>query len=387
MISGSSLSRVKLCPVSEVLPHRNTISKDAERGSAVHAFLADVPTMGRDEALTRVDEKYRLLCEIIDLGKLPASNPGAFAPEIAFVWNTAKGEVRELGQSLGRNYGKLSAAEIPCTLDNVGISSDGETAIVTDYKGGWSNADPAFENMQLRFGALCFCRAKGLKRAHISIIRIKEDGQSWYDSAELTEWDLDVIEGQVAHIVDSVTEAQLASAQGQRLTPTTGEHCRYCPAYASCPAVTSLAVAVSGGELGVELTRENAAIAWQRIKDIKRMVKEAEESVREFAAIEPIDLGGGKVLGEVVGERDSISGGVAYRVVKEMYGEDAADEACKMTSTKAAIERAIKPIVAKGGGKFAPANREVLKRIGEIGGIHKKRTRSVKEHKAKLIEQ
>lgn len=387
MLSGSSLQRAKACPASEALPHRNTISADIARGTAVHAYLANVPTMGKDDALCAVPEEYRELCAVIDLDRLPASKPGAFAPEIAFVWNVATSTVRVIGQSLGRNYGDLAASDIPCTLDNVGIAADGETAIVTDYKGGWSDAAPAFENLQLRFGALCFCRANGLKKAHVSIIRIKEDGSSWFDAAELTEWDLQVTEGQVAAIMDNVTDAQLSAAQGVQVSPTMGDHCRYCPAYASCPAVGSLAVAVGSGEFGLELTKDNAAAAWHRVKAMEKIIKEVKAAVREFAAIEPIDLGNGKTLGEVEGSRESLSGGVVYRVVRELYGEDAADVACEIKTSKAAIDRAIKPAIVDAGGKLAPAKRELLARVDELGGVHKKKTRSVKEHKPRITAQ
>lgn len=384
MISGSSLQRAATCPASEAFPHRNTISKDSERGTTVHKYLADVSTMGRDEALVRVPDEYRMLCELIDLEKLPASKPHTFAPEIAFVWNVKTSTVRELGQSLGRNYGKLAASEIPCTLDNVGIANDGVTAIVTDYKGGWSNATAAFENMQLRFGALCFCRANKLAKAHISIIRVKEDGSSWYDSAELGEWDLNVIEGELIKIVDDVLAAKLLVDSGGVAQPTMGEHCRYCPAFHSCPANNSLAVALGSGELGFEINDENAAAAWVKIKAAEKILKEAKAAVKTLAAINPIDIGNGKHLGEKVTKRERISGGVAFRVLRDAYGDDVADAACEVKSSKASIERAIKPSIVESDGKLAPAMRAVIEGIRQRGGIRTTKKMSVVEHKAQL---
>lgn len=387
MLSGSSLYRAEACPVSEALPHRNTISADSDRGTVVHNFLYEVTTMGREDALHRVPDEYRALCECIELDKLPASNPDAFRAECAFIWNVATSTALDLGPLLDRKYPTLHASDIPCTLDNVGIAADGETAIITDYKGGHSDAAPAHENLQLRFGALCFCRANGLEKAHVSIIRIKEDGSSWYDAAELSEWDLTVTEGQIAAIMDNVTDAQLAMAQGMHVKPTMGEHCRYCPAYANCHEVNALAVAVGEGSFGIELNEANAAAAWHRIKAMEKIIKEVKAAVKGFAEIAPIDLGNGKMLGEVEGERKTIQGGVAYRIVNELYGEDAANDACEMKSSQAGIERAIKPIVIANGGKLAPAKREIMERIAEISGVHVHKTRSVKEHKARIASQ
>jgi len=384
MLSGSSLQRAEKCPASEALPHRDTISADSDRGTAVHKFLAAVPTLGRADALEAVDAKYRDLCAVIDLDRLPAANASGFIPEAAYVWDDFAGTVDYLGQSLGRNYGKLTAAQIPCTLDSVGTSADGTKGIVLDYKGGWSDAAPAAVNLQLRFGALCYCRANGLEAATVAIVRIKEDGSSWFDVADLTAWDLTVIEGQITAILDAVTDAKMAHAQEVTLKPTTGDHCRYCPAYASCPAVTSLAVAVGSGEFGLELTKGNAAEAWHRVKAMEKILKEVKAAVKTFAEIEPIDLGDGKMLGEVEGTRESLSGGVVYRVLREMYGEEAADAACEIKTSKAAIDRAIKPAIIEAGGKLAPAKRELLARVDELGGLHKRKARSVKEHKARI---
>lgn len=68
-ITASQLKRIKACPGSQHLPHVNESSAAAERGTAVHQFLEDCAAWGRAKALSKVPDKYRDICESIDVGE------------------------------------------------------------------------------------------------------------------------------------------------------------------------------------------------------------------------------------------------------------------------------------------------------------------------------
>lgn len=380
MISASALERVDLCPVSEVLPHRREVESDwCSQGHAVHGFLEEVPKLGRDEALARVDEKHRAACEQIDVEQLPAIDGNGYAVEVAFALDVATGEAREVGRNIGRNYGELMPTEIPGTADVVGLAADGETVIVHDYKTGWGDVTEAERNWQLRFLALAAARAYGRKRAHVSIIRIRGDRDPWYDRAAFDEFDLAKAWSDLMDLLGRVDAATLTTA------PTIGPHCRYCPAFGSCPANVSLARdVVSGSDAPFgELTPDNAAEVYMKVKAARKILDEIDGAVRTLAAQEGgLDLGNGKVLRQVEQARDYVDGGRALYLVRAEFGPEAANEAFEIKTSKSAIEKLVGEAAKARGEKMAPARREFIERLRKAKAIRSHVSVSVAERSA-----
>src|SRR5690606_33417344 len=98
VITASKIERVAACPGSEALPHAESTSAAAERGSAGHAFLAAAGKLGREAALEQVPEEHRALCEAIDLDRLPVD----LLAEPAYAWDPVTGKARFLGANIGR---------------------------------------------------------------------------------------------------------------------------------------------------------------------------------------------------------------------------------------------------------------------------------------------
>lgn len=381
MTSASSLQRLATCPGSAWLPQAKSIGEYSERGSAIHAFLADVVTLGRDESLARVGPDHHAACAAVDVHRLPACDPGAYAAEVAFAYDCSTDKARELGRGLDRSYKDLRPTEIPGTTDVVGLTVD--SVVIADYKTGWADIAPVRRNWQLRFYALAACRTYGRDKAHVAIVRIKDDGSVWADQDTLSAFDLDIFAEELAELMRDLTQPSNAG----RLT--TGAHCRYCPSFAWCPAQTNLVRALVAkpddpvAVLAGELTSETAARAWHALKALKMATERIDDAIRLFAETQPIDLGNGSCVGPCTRETTSIDGGVAFHVLQKKYGDDIANQAVTMDATKASINRACRVVAQNTGAKISHLEREVLAAINELHGTTKRRSTSVREHKLK----
>src|SRR5690606_37815558 len=184
-ITMSRLPIVARCPASWALPHAEEAepSEPSQRGTAIHAFLADVSERGRDAALERVPTEYRAACEVIDTDRIPLH----LGAEVTFRLDLRSDEAQEIGRNIDRStYADMDEDPwvIYGTADLVGIGSDG-VVVVYDYKTGWSEQDQAGDHWQLRGLALAAARAYGVSHARVGIIRVPETGTPSYDVAEI----------------------------------------------------------------------------------------------------------------------------------------------------------------------------------------------------------
>lgn len=395
MIStASGLDRDFACRARAVLPVVESSSPYAERGQALHAFLSDVNGLGYQAALERAPEDLRPLCEALDLGAFPL-DPTKTSAEVAFAFDPWSGTARVLGQNLGRRYREagLTATEIPGTVDLVGVTAD--AVIVWDYKFGWSHGThtpSAEKNRQLRFGALAAARCYGRTRAIVKLVSFPdESGKPWIDTATLEAFDLDLFAVELVELGDRILEDTQSWKRGVMVPAAEGEWCRYCPSMVYCPAKTALALSLASGSPDGPvadpgpLTTVTAAKAWIRLFEVRALLDHVERAIREFARDNPIDLGNGMQLGPVTNDRETIVGMVAWHVLQERFGQEVAEKACELESSKAAIERALRPIAQQRGLRIGALHRDVLTAIGEAQGIQKNRTTTVKVHRTPAL--
>ena len=176
-----------------------------------------------------------------------------------------------------------------------------------------------------------------------------------------------------------------------------GRHCKYCPAWTSCPSQVGLMRAAIHRPDDVEarfrrLLAEDATRAYQLARAVKdlasRLMSEAHEYARTVA---PIQMGNGMVYGPVATQQEKLDGAATYRVVERLLGRDAADVAVEMKATKASVKRAVEHakghglMVATPGGPapikaVAPVVRQVLEVLDGIGGVARKDAVKVEEH-------
>ena len=374
-ITGSGLERAALCPASAVLPRSPALVSEAmEQGSAVHAYLEAAAKVGRDAALSATPERWRRMCEAIDLERLPVDASG-YAAEVAFAWAWTDDTAREIGRSMGREYGGLRSNELAGTADVVGLVGE-SGVIVLDYKTGWSTRElRASGNRQLQFYALAAARAYGRRWARIVLVHIHSDGTSWFDSADLDELDLSAIASDLAEIVMAAGDAADALERGEAPKTRLGDHCRGCTSRASCPAQTAMVLRLASDPASPRkiaegiLTREVAAIAWEKYKIAKSCVDDIGETLRGFAAEHgPIDLGGGRILGRAPKRTvRKLSGRVAWRLIADRFSEETAWAACTLSASREKVRDAIRPHLA--GRKLTHVMNELEFDAAAAGGL------------------
>jgi hypothetical protein len=170
-----------------------------------------------------------------------------------------------------------------------------------------------------------------------------------------------------------------------------GEHCRYCPSLAYCPAQTAMVrrMAVEPEKVGADiralLTPETAGRAYERLRAVKAVLREVESALHAYASQTPIPLSDGSVWGPVTTDREELDAKVAYRVLSELHDPGVAHGACDLETSKAGVKRALREVaeLRKAAGEkvtLAGLEREALEAIREAGGVRLKSRTEFKEH-------
>lgn len=390
-ITMSALPIVARCPASWALPHAREAdpSEPAERGSAIHAFLADVAKHGRDAALERVPEEYRPACELIDTDRLPTH----LAAEVSFRLKLNTGTARELGRDIGRQYmvdrSDWDESCIDGTADLVGIDEEADAVVIYDYKTGWSAQDAAADHWQIGALALAAARAYGKSNARLGIIRVWESGRVSYDVAAFDAFDLDRIEVDLCAVLDRRSDAMDEIREGRIPSVTTGRHCRYCPAFHACPAKVALARQVAAApedldrQLAALITPENAAKAYRRIAEVQMVLDRVKKQIHALAEQEPIPLGNNRMLGPVEKKREAIVGNVAFPILKEHFGEDVAEAAIEINVTKSRLRDALRGHAKTAGGKITHLERQALEILRQNDALKVSISKTVAEYELK----
>jgi hypothetical protein len=370
-LTASQLARVLRCPGSATLPHEDTSSEAAARGTAVHEFLELVPVLGRDESLALVAEEFRPVCEALDLRGLPIG----LAAEVTLAFDVSTGQARELGRGLRRDYSGASSTEIVGTADVLGVGPD--AVFVADWKTGWDVEAPA-TNPQVRFLAMAAARAYGRTRAVAEIIRLREAGPPWRERAELDVFDLDEVAVQMRALAARVEADEVAFNQGP--------WCKRCPSFAHCPAKIALLRRLADGtethemELMLPLTAEMASVAYRRWKLAKELLRRVEAALHEFASHQPIAIGEGRWFGELLTEgTEQLDGDVVWEVLRRRFDRDVADQAVTRTATKARLREVLRARQSK-PRSLAKTERAVLAEIRNRGGAIRPVRRVITEY-------
>jgi hypothetical protein len=389
--TASYLHRASECPPSCTLPSCDVTSPDAARGTAGHRFLEAVAQTGGDidASLAAVPEEHREMCAAIDLDGLPLGPD--YMQEAVVRVNIHTGE----GEILGRRAGHRQYDHAPQYVYGTADVLHRECVEVWDYKfeGFESHHLPPARNHQLMFLALAAARARRATSATVGLIHIRPNGSHWIESAEMDAFDLDAYETELCSILDRVAEARATVAEGRVPDVRRGPWCRYCPAAAACPAVTGLIRAVAlepvqTAEQVLELlTPETASRAYLRLQEIEAALKPVRAALHLYADEHPIALPDGRVYGPVTTTREEIDARVARKALAAMYGPEVAEAACDFSTSKAAIQRAIRAVVdakKKAGEKSTQKAvfEEALAAIRAAGGTTQTRKTTVREHKA-----
>lgn len=401
LTSGSAVERFFECLPSVGLPVVHEVPEDgsepderATRGKAIHRYLQEVPQVGAEAALKVVPDEWRSTCEKLVLTGLDAQL--ALAPEVAFAYDCVNDTARELGRAGGDRdvaYETVTADEIPCQLDVVGVSPDGRRGLVIDWKSGFSKRTRAKRNHQLWFGGLCLARAvPTIEEVEVQLVNVEEDREPFIQRASFGAFDLDgyALELRAQHAAGLAVRE--AAARG--ILPSEfsiGPWCTYCRSKRFCGAQTSLLRAVVGLDWLEEVVRlvpmppEVAGDARNRLQAAKKVMALVEKMVMAAArGGPPLPLGRDRDgLYQWFGMlwtpgKEELDGSIARDVLREMYPpsvaedgtvDDCAAEASEIYVSKKALDEAVRKRVPRGQG--AKAVEAVLVEIRRRGGSEK----------------
>jgi hypothetical protein len=359
-LSGSSIARGIACPGSAVLPRPpRTTSPAAERGIAIHAYLAEALDLHAPAlALMRVAPQWRHTCAAIDLDEITEGHPVA-GIEIAFAYNVATGTARTLGEDLGRAY-DLTPDEIAGTADLLLDVGDGVYRVI-DYKTG-QRVEPAHSNAQLAFLALCVSRVYGASDVGVELIYIADDGGLTHDRGSLDAGDLAAFADRLR---DAVARIRAAAASPEPETHT-GDHCRYCPAFTNCPAQLRLAQAYAGGAIALSsvggLTPQAAGAALAKLRDARRVLDAVEDQLKTLSRSVPLVLPDGQQTRVEDFTTTTLDGDIAYGVLERLHGTAKARELAPPSVSRVSLKRGLGTLLA----------RQAVDAIERAGGVRSK---------------
>lgn len=339
MLTFSNLERTEKCVSAATLPKIETPNVHATRGRVVHSFLEDRKTLSMIESLARVPEEHRDFC---------ASLPEWIAlhgwkPEVAFALNPSKGTARVMHVK-NRQY-ELLDGEIAGTVDAVYFDRQTKRVRIVDYKTGYTELSEPRESLQLLAGAVSASLVSKAESADVSYFYVREDSEPVIKTAELDSIDLDA----ALERIRLVSERYFANES----KIVEGPHCKYCPAFLTCPAKTQLAVSLGSGELtktlSAQLTAENIPRAIIAIENAQRVIDEVDGQIKKYIKEHgPVTLPDGQLYGEVLYSRETVNRDEAYGILQAQLGELA--DLCVKRETlisKASIERGLKDKIPK----------------------------------------
>jgi len=287
-LSASGLARAHACAAAYALPAVHTPpSTHASAGSAVHAYLDAVQTLSREQALAAVPEEHQTWCSAIDLAAIPRGES-----EVALAYDVRTGRARRLATT-ERRY-DLTSTEIAGTCDLYVPATQSTPARVIDWKTGtWAQRDPEQHRPQLAFYALALARVYALDEVRAEVVSVGDDGRvgvvaSWV-------FDVDALADVAAAVRATWDRVQSARATAPALLDVReGEHCRYCPAWQSCPAkLSGVRAVLDGADLA---TPEAIGRAYVRAADLERVAEQIRAAAREAAQGGALPTGDGRVV-------------------------------------------------------------------------------------------
>ena len=160
-LTASLIELAAKCPGSQAHEHVETTNEAAERGTAIHDYIATL--LSRGEAPLPSNHEARTVCERLDPEEIhrSASPAGgiAYRVELGLYLSPASGEGGVLEGSHHRDYSGAPEGSIPGTADVVALE-DGRVR-VTDWKTGGRRSPPPSRESPAPLSRAC--RSQGLR--------------------------------------------------------------------------------------------------------------------------------------------------------------------------------------------------------------------------------
>lgn len=360
-LTASRLELAATCSGAFAHEHVETTSEAAERGTAVHDYIATL--LENEWALLPSDAKAAALCRLLNEQELmKAARPkhsSTLYTEQALYLLPATGECGVLESEYHRDYSGAPEGALVGTADAVAVEE--EQVIVSDWKTGRSEVPHPAENYQLRFLGLAAARSFGKEKATVQVGSIGTDGSLELRSHTLEAQDLGEIEAELSRIARRVEAAR----NGEPVYRT-GSHCRYCPALAHCPAISGAAQAIVEGP-PEEMTPNRVAELWGQLQAVEAAAKRTREALQEYVYAREVPTTEGKVLKVVETRRENIDSSVAFAILRDRLPDEALSEAVSVTKTSLS------------GALDKEAQKQLLAEFKEAGAVNETYSESLRE--------
>jgi len=229
IVTASGLHRVIECPGSTTLSHTNILTKETLEGVERHRILEESLrgwAAGTHE--NPVPEILKSPDQILHI-------------EAAWVWNVDTGEVRFLGEGIGRAYFTTAPGEVPMTLDLVYKDEAGRVSIV-DWKSAGRVPAPV-HNWQLAAQAAVVTSHYGLSDVKISIL--------YLNNREQISGVINLAGIEASRLAIKGTISRICTGEESRFK--LGPWCTYCGGRSVCPERLSIA------QRGIDILRGEAS--------------------------------------------------------------------------------------------------------------------------------
>lgn len=347
------------CPGSFALAHDDHENPAAEKGTAIHSFIEAVLADGIYEPEKVENPSAREVCEgldpsqLIDVAGARMGNLGDLGElhiEVPLAYHPATGEAVALDSEGHRDYSAAPKGSVCGTADAVALweEEDGRYLLVTDWKTGSRLVDPPYRNLQLAFLALSASRVFGQKtdskpdgtadgmpdgmQEHViaQIAYVDGSGAITVTAHEFSKEDIQSAEAKLRALAQSVERSR-----GGEPRLVVGAHCRFCPAFARCPAQAGAAQALLEDK-DDSLSDAKVGEAWERLQAVEAATKKVRAALTDYVASAAPDGGvklpQGSVLKIVESRREKIDPALAMPVLRAAYGEEA-DAAVTISKT------------------------------------------------------
>lgn len=274
--TGSAVERAMACPASCVLSRAGHTGEAAAYGSEQHKEIEDGDT---SRPVVR-----RVLEGATDIRH-----------EVSYALDVERRSVREIGVSLGRDYGPLSDTEIALTID-VECRKSG-VVWVGDWKSR-SRVAVVASNWQIRCAVIAVMTRHDVDTV-VGFLGYLDDSElepETFDAFHVATW-----WSELRSMLERIRRAADTVASGAAVEVNSGTWCQYCPSLPYCPAHTRLALSMLGELDAVDaaigaLTAEQCGRAWELLKRYDVIADRVRETIRERARREVVPLSSGRRL-------------------------------------------------------------------------------------------
>lgn len=337
MITASKLGLLSICAGSLRLPTIDSTSRAARDGTRKHRESLPAWT-GEGKATTEIGE------QLADVGA-----PEGARVEVAMALDlSGAGSARVLEGAAHRDYSGARPGELVGTGDALSVPAPWFGELKTGEM--WVDSQPW--NLQMGFFAvaLWFLTGKPPTGTLVQTLRPVRVQHYRYSVGDLL---------MIADDLRRVQARALAQAEVQDEYGldglVVGEHCGFCPALHTCPAIG----AIVGENPGEQYDSAEAVIRW---------AKDQREVVETMALAGPVDLPTDRELVIMVRERRKFDGDKVYAALCKEFGKAAAEACTERTVTAGAVDAWASEQQSLGTSKAARkrALDEILLRYGAV---------------------